>query len=76
MSDLSRLDPEELAYRLRQQRILAWDDFKPVSSGGSLGMRIIKSLARQMNADLIIKPTSPGTSFSLLVPLGTRPATD
>lgn len=52
------------------------DDFDPASSCGSLGMRIIKSLARQMNADLTIHRTSPGTSFSLLIPLGTRPAAD
>lgn len=51
------------------------DDFKP-SSDGSLGMRIVTSLIRQMNADLSIQRTRPGASFSLLIPLETRPAAD
>lgn len=51
------------------------DDFNP-SSDGSLGMRIVTSLTRQMNADLSIHRTSPGASFSLLIPLETRPAAD
>jgi two-component sensor histidine kinase len=43
--------------------------FDPARAANSLGMRLIATLTRQLNADLAIDPNGSGTRFSISVPL-------
>ena len=66
---LSALDGSRMRLDVADDGVGLPVGFDPARVANSLGMRLIATLTRQLNADLAIYPNGSGTRFSISVPL-------
>ena len=68
---LRRADDDGIVLSIEDEGVGLPAGFAVTSSKG-LGMRIVAAFARQLGAELQVRPRDPGTAFVLVMPLGTN----
>ena len=69
---VGRADENQFTISVRDEGAGLPVDFDPRQAKG-LGMRIVSSFVRQMDADLVVRALAPGTEFVLTIPLIASP---